>query len=257
MTSINKHIVNLKKNGITFLNNQFSIRECNLYKNKFKRIITNFQKKKIPINPECLLIRNPYRHDISLSKLIYNKKVDLILSQLIGKDHILVNSTIINRKLTNNVLKQSSNMGNTWHTDSHYLNGKRLEKGMTFVVIVLFDDFTKKNGGTFYLPKSHNKRSIPNRNGSYEKDSKVIEAKAGSIVIIDGGIWHKGGNPTHEDRWSMFSYYAPWFIKPYFRFPEMLGKEFGKKTNKYLKRLFHYNSTPPLNEEDSIYTLRY
>ena len=79
MTSINKHLVNLKKNGITFLNNQFSIRECNLYKNKFKRIITNFQKKKIPINPECLLIRNPYRHDISLSKLIYNKKVDLIL----------------------------------------------------------------------------------------------------------------------------------------------------------------------------------
>jgi hypothetical protein len=257
MTSIKKHIENLENNGITFLNNQLSTSECNLYKKKFKKIIDNFKSKKIPINPECLMIRNPYRHDLSLSKLIYNKTIDLILSELIGPDHILVNSTIINRRLTRDVSIKSSNMGNDWHTDSHYLNGKRLEKGMTFVVITLFDDFTKKNGGTIYLPKSHKKRSIPNRNGNYEKNSKIIQAKAGSIVIIDGGVWHKGGNPANEDRWSMFSYYAPWFIKPYFRFPEMLGKEFGKKTNKYLKRLFHYNSTPPLNEEDSIYTLRY
>ena len=48
----------------------------------------------------------------------------------------------------------------------------------------------------------------------------------------------------------MFSYYGPWFVKPYFRFPEMLGEDFGKKTSKELRRLFHYNSTPPLNEDE-------
>jgi hypothetical protein len=257
MTSINKHIQNLKVNGITYLPREYSKNEIEHYKNKFEKIVDNFKKNKVPLNPNCQLIRNPYRHDLELSKLIYHKKVDKILKNLIGDDHILVNSTIINRKLSRDVSKHGVNMGDKWHTDSHYLNKKRMEKGLTYVAITLFDDFTKENGGTLYIPKSHNKRSIPKKKGNYNKLSKFIIAKAGSIVIIDGGIWHKGGSPNSQDRWSMFSYYAPWFIKPYFRFPEMLGEKFGKKCNSELKRLFHYNSTPPLNEEESLYTLKY
>ena len=26
----------------------------------------------------------------------------------------------------------------------------------------------------------------------------------------------------------MYSYYGPWFVKPYYRFPEMLGNDFSK-----------------------------
>ena len=221
MFRLKKHIQDLKVNGITYLPKEYSNKKISYYKNKFEKILRDFKKKKIPLNPECQMIRNPYRHDLELSNLIYNKKVDQILKNLIGKDYILVNSTIINRRLSKDVTNHGTNMGDKWHTDSHYLNGKRMEKGITYIVITLFDDFTKDNGGTMYIPKSHNKRS------------------------------------NFENRWSMFSYYGPWFIKPYFRFPEMLGKNFGKKCNKELKRLFHYNSTPPLNEEESLYTLRY
>lgn len=257
MFSLKKHIQDLKVNGITYLPKEYSNKKISYYKNKFEKIVRDFKKKKTPLNPECQMIRNPYRHDLELSNLIYNKKVDQILKNLIGEDHILVNSTIINRRLSKDVTNHGTNMGDKWHTDSHYLNGKRMEKGITYVAITLFDDFTKDNGGTMYVPKSHNKRSIPNKKGNYERKSKFITAKAGTIVIIDGGIWHKGGIPNFENRWSMFSYYGPWFMKPYFRFPEMLGKNFGKKCNKELKRLFHYNSTPPLNEEESLYTIRY
>jgi len=257
MTNIDKHVKNLIRNGITYLSKEYSIKECNQYKKKFLKITNKLKRKKNYLNSECTMIRNPYRHNESLSKLMYNKNLDSILKKLIGKDHILVNSTILNRRIDKTIISKGKNMGETWHTDSHYLNNKRLEKGITFIAITLFDDFNNKNGSTSYIPKSHNRRTQPNKFGKYDKFTKTINGKAGSIIIIDGGIWHKGGEATEIDRWSLFSYYAPWFIKPYFRFPEMLGKKFGNKCNKNLKRLFHYNSTPPLNEEESLYTVRY
>ena len=121
-------------------------------------------------------------------------------------------------------------------------------------MFTLFDEFSYQNAGTYYIPKSFLKRSKPKRSG-YEKKKKLMTGKRGSIIIFDGGMWHKGGEPTKNRRWSMFSYYGPWFVKPFFRFPEMLGKKFGKNTTKEMRRLFHYNSTPPLNEDISRNTV--
>ena len=61
----------------------------------------------------------------------------------------------------------------------------------------------------------------------------------------------------------MYSYYGPWFVKPYYRFPEMLGNDFsknlGNKMNKDIKenvlKLLHYYATPPINEQERRYTL--
>ena len=111
MLSLKKHIQNLKVNGITYLPKEYSNKKILYYKNKFEKIVKDFKRKKIPLNHECQMIRNPYRHDLELSNLIYNKKVDQILKSLIGKDHILVNSTIINRKLSKDVMNNGINMG--------------------------------------------------------------------------------------------------------------------------------------------------
>lgn len=117
----------------------------------------------------------------------------------------------------------------------------------------MLNDFTTENGATLYIPSSHFRRGIPERNKNY--NCKKMLGKTGTIVIFDSGLWHKGGESTYNDRWSMYSYYGPWFVKPYFRFPEMLGQRFGKKLNKPLRRLFHYTSTPPLNEEERKHTV--
>ena len=76
MLTLKKHIQNLKVNGITYLPKEYSNKKISYYKNKFEKIVRDFKRKKIPLNPECQMIRNPYRHDIELSNLIYNQKVD-------------------------------------------------------------------------------------------------------------------------------------------------------------------------------------
>lgn len=265
MKSIQEHIGSLDKDGITFLEDVYSLDECNYYIKKFSKIIEKLKVNGSDLCQDCTMIRNPYRHDIHLANLIYNAKVDSILLEMIDKDYVLINSNVINRKMDKSIKKSAKNMGDTWHTDSHYTMNqtRRLQKGFGYIVIILFNDFTEENGGTLYLSNSISKRDKPQKSGEYNnlKDYplKTITGKAGTVAIMDSGMWHKGGKPSKSDRWSMFSYYGPWYQKPYYRFPEMLGEKFGKETNKHLKRLFHYNSTPPLldSNNESVGTVKY
>ena len=93
----------------------------------------------------------------------------------------------------------------------------------------MFNDFSKNNGGTLYVPKSHlirNKKPKRYYNYSY----KQIIAKAGTIAITDMALWHRAGDElSKKNRWSVFSYYGPWFMKPYYSYPEMLGKNLKKR----------------------------
>ena len=255
---IKKNIEKLKTEGIIFIKDQFSKDQCNFYINKFKTILKKFTESGKFMDPYCTLIRNPFRHDIDLANLIYNNNVNRILNELLDENHVLVNTTVINRRIDKNTkLNSGDMMGNTWHCDiPDYSNNKKLPSGIFYHAIIMFNDFTDKNAATFYVPKSHLFNGRPNKSLNYEKESKIIEGKAGTIAIMDSAIWHKGGYPSNEDRWSVFSMFSPWYIKPYFKFPEMLGEKFGKETSTELRRLLHYNSNPPLNEDESVYTLK-
>ena len=52
----------------------------------------------------------------------------------------------------------------------------------------------------------------------------------------------------------MYAYYGPWFMKPYFRFPDMLKKN-RNLINKKIKKILHFNSTPPLNDDERLHTV--
>lgn len=248
-----KNITELKRKGITFIPGVYSQKQCKEYISLSENIIKKFIKKKKPMAQDCQLIENPFRHDMKYLGLIYNQAIDKILTKLLDNQYVLINSNIINRKLRNDVIKGGKGIGETWHTDSRYLGGIRLDKGFSYIAITMLDDFTLNNASTLYVPSSHLKRSIPERHKNYK--CKQILGKAGTLAIFDSGLWHRGGISTYSNRWSMYSYYGPWFVKPYFRYPEMLGEKFGKKLSKPFRRLFHYTSTPPLNEDERTNTV--
>ena len=256
-----KHIRELSKDGITFIPNAISKKKCNYYINRFDNIITRFEKNRIPLNTSCQTIENCFRHDLKLVELIYHKKVDAILKKLIDENYILIVSNLMNRTYRQFKHTRPERIGRVWHHDSRVVGNKTPEKGFAYIVITMFNDFTATNGSTLYLPKSHMKRNQPMRKFSYKH--KKILGKVGTIAIFDAGLWHKGGKASKNDRWSMYSYYGPWFVKPYYRFPDMLGnnfsKNFGNKVNKKVKenvlKLLHYYATPPINELERRYTL--
>ena len=116
----------------------------------------------------------------------------------------------------------------------------------------IFDTEYKNNGATLFVPNSHKIRDLPDFKKNYKH--KCFTGKAGTIIIMDSGLWHKTGNPSLNDRWGMFSVYGGWFVKPYFRYWDMKELK-NKKLSKKFKKLLHLYSTPPINELKKMTTL--
>ena len=49
---------------------------------------------------------------------------------------------------------------------------------------------------------------------------------------MDSGMWHKAGKSSNNSRWSIFSIYTGWFVKPYYDSRKI------KNLKKFLKNYF-------------------
>lgn len=247
-----KHIDNVKKFGLTHIKNVFSKNEVLQFQNKSSKIMKQYEKAGYKFSNHNKVLNCPFRFDDIFYKLVYIKKIDLILKGLIDEDYVLLNSNIINRTINNSSKKKFRTIGDTWHNDSPRVGKKNIVNAYRFLVTIMLDDFTSKNGATLYVPKSHLKNSKPLRNFNYK--SKFLTGKKGDVVIFDSGLWHKGGMPSNLSRLGIFNLYGPWWIKPYFNFQKMIGKK-GTKLNKFVRKTLHYNSIPPKNNEERSLTV--
>ena len=244
--TVKKHINNVKKNGLTHIKNVFSQKEVLHFQQKSIKIMNDYENSGHSFSNHNRVLNCPFRFDDIFFKLVFIKKIDLILQGLIDEDYVLLNSNIINRTTDKSSKKKFRTIGDTWHNDSPRVGKKNVVNAYRFLVSILLDDFSSKNGSTLYVPKSHLKNTKPLRNYNYK--SKFLTGKKGDVVIFDSGLWHKGGVPSDLRRLGVFNLYGPWWIKPYFNFQQMIGKK-GDKLNKYLKKTLHYNSLPPKNNE--------
>jgi ectoine hydroxylase-related dioxygenase (phytanoyl-CoA dioxygenase family) len=62
-------------------------------------------------------------------------------------------------------------------------------------------DFTEANGATRIIPGSHREPRLPDPQNL--PDSIPAEMPAGSVLIIDGSLWHGGGGNTTADEWRI------------------------------------------------------
>lgn len=70
------------------------------------------------------------------------------------------------------------------------------------------DDFTAENGATRIAPKSHLLNRSP-REGEALPNFDPLQAKAGSLAVMDGRLWHRTGrNETDLPRAGIFGWYT-------------------------------------------------
>ena len=255
MSDVGKLVELIKEEGLVILPEVYSGKQCEKFVLRCEDLKNKLLNKNFNIvSNETIFIINYFRHDNNLLDLLSNSSFDKLLRQLIDQDYVLAASNLINKTISNNICKNAISPGRDWHTDSRIVGGKRLAEGFSYQVIVMLEDFNCENGATQYIPGSHLTRKVPERNGNYEY--KNIEGLAGSVVIMDSGTWHRSGPASNKSRWGVFSLYTPWFMKPYYRYPEMLGDQFGENLSPVLKQILHYDSIPPLNDEERIATLK-
>ncbi len=83
-------------------------------------------------------------------------------------------------------------------------------------IIWCLDDVSAENGGTLYLPGSHTivrREALP---ANPVARMQAFRAPRGSIVAMDGRVWHtSGANVTRDrERALLFGYYAADFLRP-------------------------------------------
>ena len=255
--NIKKHITEINRNGFSKIENVFTKKECEEYIKKSEKLFQFLLKKKQTntFNNEAQNLINAFEYDSFFFKQVYIKKIDKLLRKLLDDNYVLINANIINRrKFYHPNIKQTKSRAAEWHSDSRYLGGKKVGKGLSYIVYIALEDFSKENGGTCYIPKTHLLTKIPKRHANYKH--KVLSLKRGNMVIFDSGLWHKGGEATNKSRWSIFNYYGPWWMKPYYLFDQMLGKKKLNNLNTNLKRMLHAYSTPPKSSSIRVKTLK-
>jgi ectoine hydroxylase-related dioxygenase (phytanoyl-CoA dioxygenase family) len=82
-------------------------------------------------------------------------------------------------------------------------------------VLWCLDDFTDENGATRYVPGSHERNRAPTADDQ-GADTVPIEAPAGSMVAMEGRVWHKTGNNRTADRRraGVFAWYTTPIYRP-------------------------------------------
>ncbi len=239
----------LNRKGYVIIDNIFTKKQTESKKSKLEKILNKRIKNNERVGHKSnQVMYNYFLEDKSLLDLIYIPKVDKILKKVLEPNYVLQSTNAQNRiknKIDGNIkLKKEYKIGSTWHTDSRYLNNKRLSSGFSYLVIVALDSFTKLNGPTKFIKDSFKIREKPKRR--LRVPYKELIMKEGSICIMDTGMWHKGGDSTDLSRWSIFSIYTGWFVKPYFNYQQFLKKN---KIKKIYKKLLHGNSIPPNLDE--------
>lgn len=167
--------------------------------------------------------------DPVFAELIAHPAADALVAGLIGERYIVSNFTAnIARPGSGSMMvhsDQSLVMPPPW-LGAHALN-----------IIWCLTDVRPDNGATLYLPGSHRFTTPDEMPADLPTRLVPFEAPAGSIVAMDGRVWHtSGANVTaDEDRALLFGFYCRPFLRPQWNHPVGLSTATQDALNEQLR----------------------
>ena len=154
--------------------------------------------------------------DPLFAQLIAHPTADAVLSALLGHDYIVSNFTA-------NIARPGS-QSMVVHSDLAAVMPEPWTTALTCNVIWCLSDIHADNGATLYIPGSHQYRILADLPADPITHMVPFEAAAGSIIVMEGRIWHTSGRniTTDQDRGLLFGYYTKPFLRPQWNFTATL-----------------------------------
>jgi ectoine hydroxylase-related dioxygenase (phytanoyl-CoA dioxygenase family) len=161
-----------------------------------------------------------------------------LVAKLLGENFILLGqNAIINRA-------DRKHDQVTWHRDlsyQHFVSSRPIAVSALYCI----DDFSGATGATAVLPASHKVEAFPSRE-FVEKHQRIVEAKAGSIIVFDAMLYHRGGrNTSGRTRLGINHVFVLPLLKQQIDLPAALGGKF--RDDPVLSRLLGYESAPAVS----------
>lgn len=151
---------------------------------------------------------NILNRDPVFAQLVQHPAVLRVLSELIGWPALLGN-------ISANIA-EPGNDGGAWHADQLFVPKPWPPNPQGMNAAWLLDDFTKDNGATEVIPKSHLWKDEADPR-TLDSQAVPIVAPAGTLLLLDSRVVHRTGqNQSTRPRAGLFG----WYTTPIYRTQE-------------------------------------
>lgn len=159
-------------------------------------------------NPGMVRVLTPLQSHGLFRELVQHETALELARAVVGQEVIVANCT------ANIALPGSQSM--MLHSDLAFILPEPWLYPWSVNVVWCLSDVHKDNGATLYIPGSHAWRSQADIPENAAELLVPFEAPAGSIIVMDGRLWHtSGANVTaDEERALLFAYYSASFLRP-------------------------------------------
>lgn len=157
--------------------------------------------------------------DPYFGKLLEHPAANAIVGRYLGDDYIVSN-------ISANIARPGSG-SMALHSDQALVHQGPWVEPWAVNVIWCAADVHGDNGATRYVPGSHRFTRRDELPGDLAARLVPFEAPAGSVIVMDGRVWHtSGANVTaDEDRPLVFAYYSKPFVRAQWNFTAALRPE--------------------------------
>jgi ectoine hydroxylase-related dioxygenase (phytanoyl-CoA dioxygenase family) len=238
----------LKEQGYTIIRNQIDERWLNLLSDEMDKAFLEHRSIQLNNNNDInsggvalhVLLSNPIFIEF-LQTLIENQFIQSL------QDNFFHSKCILNSFSALNNLPNQPNFSAIVHRDLRFYSG---DFPIMLNCLIMVDDFTIENGGTYLLTGSHLEERKPT---DEEFFNNAIQAtgKRGDILIFNANIWHSSApNTTQLNRRAIPFTVSKSFMKQLLDYPRALGYNKMDSYTPEIQQLLGYYSRVPssLNE---------
>jgi len=186
------------------------------------------------LDPNSSMVRvlTPLQSDGLFRDLVQNDTALDAARAVVGQEVIVANCT------ANIALPGAQSM--MLHSDLAFILPEPWLHPWSVNVVWCLTDVTPENGSTLYIPGSHLWRTQADVPGNAKELLVPFEASAGSVIVMDGRLWHTSGSniTENEERALLFAYYSASFMRPMINWtaaiPGALQETFGPRLRQLL-----------------------
>lgn len=158
--------------------------------------------------------------NVSNVRVFYLLELDAIFRELIQHPlaiemvQAVVGTSFLISNFTANIARPGSR-SMALHSDQSLVVPEPWTQPWAVNIIWCLTDVYKENGATLFVPGSHRWTRRSDVPADADRLLRPFEAKAGSIVVMEGRMWHtSGANVTKDqDRALLFGYYSAPFLR--------------------------------------------